>query len=207
MPADMNSNDITADILTILNGNDEKKTPSLADLGAPTGTLEDTDQDTPDPDDKLAKEFSLIQSNSKNIAILGSRNIPLPHQKLIELLAYTLAKEGNNIITSGGSSGSNAAAIRGAMNADPERLKIVLPQMIGHQPPDIQNQLIGIPNIVEHPEWQMMPLADASRLCNREVIDECDQLIIFLFHDSATYQQAIEYAEDTHKIVTALYLD
>ncbi|MGE0201882.1 MAG: DNA-processing protein DprA [Candidatus Melainabacteria bacterium] len=181
---------------------DEPKT-----VHVPVGTVEEIDQDVPDPNDQLMKELMTLQQESKTIAVLGSRNIPLPHQNLIEMLAYTLASQGNVIVTSGGSSGTNAAAIRGAMKADPTKLKVVLPQMIGHQPPDVQDQLIGIPNIVEHPEWQMMPLADASRLCNREVVDECDQLLIFLFHDSHTYRTAIEYAEDKHKIITALYLD
>ena len=53
----------------------------------------------------------------------------------------------------------------------------------------------------------MMPLADAGRLCNREIVDNCQQLIIMLFHDSLTQKSAIEYAEEKHKIVTAFYLD
>lgn len=173
----------------------------------PTPPVEEIDQDTPDPNDQLMKELSKLQSQSKNVAIIGSRNIPLPHQQLIDMLAFTLAKEGNTIITSGGSSGTNAAAIRGAMRGNPEKLTIILPQTIGHQPSDVQDQLIGVPNIVEHPEWNNMTLADASRLCNREIVDECDQLLIILFHDSATYQTAIEYAHERGKIVTALYLD
>ena len=171
------------------------------------GTMTDIDQDTPDPFDNLAAELSLLQSQNKRIAVLGARNIPLPHQQLIELLAYTLAKQGNMLITSGGSSGINAATIRGAMRGNPQNLQVILPQTICHQPPDVQDHLIGVPNIVEHPEWNMMTLADASRLCNREIIDNCQQLIAILFHDSSTYQAAIEYAEDNHKIVTALYLD
>ena len=48
-------------------------------------------------------------------------------------------------------SGTNAAAIRGAMKSNPDKLKVILPQTIGQQPSDVQNQLIGVPNIVEHP--------------------------------------------------------
>ena len=77
-----------------------------------------------------------------------------------------LVMQGNTIITSGGSSGTNAAAIRGAMKANPDKLKVILPQTIGQQPSDVQNQLIGVPNIVEHPDRAMMTLADASRVCN-----------------------------------------
>lgn len=52
-----------------------------------------------------------------------------------------------------------------------------------------------------------MTLADASRICNREIIDECQQLICFLYHDSETLKESIEYAHMQHKIVTVFYLD
>ncbi|WP_373531605.1 DNA-processing protein DprA [Vampirovibrio sp.] len=168
---------------------------------------DDIDQDTPDPNDDLAAELSMLQQKSKAIAIIGSRNIPLPHQQIIEMLAFSLTHNGNQIITSGGSSGTNAAAIRGAMKGNPELLRVILPQTIGQQPSDVQDQLIGIPNIVEHPEWSMMKLADASRLCNREIVDEGQQLIILLSHDSPTLHTAIDYANENHKLVTCLYLD
>lgn len=173
----------------------------------PLMSSDEIDQDTPDPNDDLAAELSMLQQKSKAIAIIGSRNIPLPHQQIIEMLAFSLTHNGNRIITSGGSSGTNAAAIRGAMKGNPELLRVILPQTIGQQPSDVQDQLIGIPNIVEHPEWSMMKLADASRLCNREIVDEGQQLIILLSHDSPTLHTAIDYANENHKLVTALYLD
>ena len=71
----------------------------------------------------------------------------------------------------------------------------------------MQDQLIGVPNIQEHPEWNVMTLADASRLCNREIVDACQQLVIFLTHGSGTLQKAMEYAEESRKIVTTFYLD
>lgn len=169
--------------------------------------IQEADQDIPDPHDELAAELNALRQHAKSIAIIGSRNIPLPHQQLIESLAFMLAKEGNTIVTSGGSSGTNAAAIRGAMRADPEKLQVILPQTIGHQPSDVQDQLIGVPNIQEHVEWTVMTLADASRLCNREIVDACQQLIIFLSHTSNTLLNAMEYAEDNRKIVTSFFLD
>lgn len=190
-------------LMDILAGSNPEN-PSSIQVAMPT---QEIDQDTPDPHDDLAAELMALRQPAKRIAMIGSRNIPLPHQQLIEAIAYTLSKDGNTIITSGGSSGTNAAAIRGAMRGNPQMLKVILPQTIGQQPSDVQDQLIGIPQIVEHPEWQMMKLSDASRLCNREIIDEGQQLIIFLTHDSPTLQGAIEYAEDNHKIVTAFYLD
>ena len=162
---------------------------------------------SPDTVDELAMELATIQQAAKRIAIIGSRNLPITHQQLIETLAAALAMQGSTIITSGGSSGTNAAAIRGAMKADPNKLKIILPQTIGQQPSDVQDQLIGVPNILEHADRAMMTLADASRVCNREIIDDCNQLICFLSHTSKTLHKAVEYAEDGHKVVTVFYLD
>lgn len=183
---------------------DEKeKYPTIM---VPTGSVE-IDEDAPDAEDQLVNELATIQRASKKIAIIGSRNLPITHQQIIETLSMALVMNGNTIITSGGSSGTNAAAIRGAMKSDPQKLKVILPQTIGQQPSDVQNQLIGVPNIVEHPDRAMMTLADASRICNREIIDDCQQLICFLSHTSGTLHKAINYAEEAHKVVTVFYLD
>ena len=157
--------------------------------------------------DALAMELATIQQSAKKVAIIGSRNLPITHQQIIEILAYALVIQGNTVITSGGSSGTNAAAIRGAMKANPDKLRVILPQTIGQQPSDVQDQVIGVPNIIEHPDRSMMTLADASRICNREIIDECQQLICFLSHTSNTLHKAIQHAEDSHKVVTSFYLD
>jgi hypothetical protein len=157
--------------------------------------------------DALAIELATIQQSAKKVAIIGSRNLPITHQQIIEILSYALVIQGNTIITSGGSSGTNAATIRGAMKANPDKLRVILPQTIGQQPSDVQDQLIGVPNIIEHPDRSMMTLADASRICNREIIDECQQLICFLSHTSNTLHKAIQHAEDSHKVVTSFYLD
>ncbi len=157
--------------------------------------------------DALAMELATIQQSAKKVAIIGSRNLPITHQQIIEILSYALVIQGNTVITSGGSSGTNAAAIRGAMKANPDKLRVILPQTIGQQPSDVQDQLIGVPNIIEHPDRSMMTLADASRICNREIIDECQQLICFLSHTSNTLHKAIQHAEDSHKVVTSFYLD
>ena len=164
--------------------------------------------DIPDgTEDSLAHELATIQQSSKKIAIIGSRNLPITHQQIIETIAYALAANGNTIITSGGSSGTNAAAIRGAMKANPQKLMVILPQTIGQQPSDVQDQLIGVPNIVEHSDRAMMTLADASRICNREITDEAQQIVCFLSHTSGTLHKAVAYAEESHKVVTTFYLD
>lgn len=178
-----------------------------ASIMVPLDDLDSVSDEGTDTVDELAMELATIQQSAKRIAIIGSRNLPITHQQLIETLTTALVMQGNTIITSGGSSGTNAAAIRGAMKANPEKLKIILPQTIGQQPSDVQDQLIGIPNIVEHSDRAMMTLADASRVCNREIIDDCNQLICFLSHTSKTLHKAIEYAEEGYKVVTVFYLD
>ena len=173
----------------------------------PLDDLDKPEQTGSDVMDALAVELATIQQSAKKVAIIGSRNLPITHQQIIEVLAYALVMQGNTVITSGGSSGTNAATIRGAMKANPDKLRVILPQTIGQQPSDVQDQLIGVPNILEHPDRSMMTLADASRICNREIIDECQQFICFLSHTSNTLYKAIKHAEDSHKVVTAFYLD
>ena len=170
--------------------------------------IDDLDSDkAPDTMDELSMELAAIKQPAKRIAIIGSRNLTITHQQIIETLTTALVMQGNTIVTSGGSSGTNAAAIRGAMKSNPDKLKVILPQTIGQQPSDVQDQLIGVPNIIEHSDRAMMTLADASRICNREIIDDCTQVICFLSHTSKTLSSAVEYAEEGHKIVTVFYLD
>ena len=184
---------------------DEKqKQPSIQ---VPIDDMDKVSDEDANTVDQLAVELATIRQQAKRIAIIGSRNLPITHQQIIEMLTTMLVRQGNTIITSGGSSGTNAAAIRGAMKANPEKLKVILPQTIGQQPSDMQDQLIGVPNIVEHPDRAMMTLADASRICNREIIDECQQIICFLSHTSNTLHKACEYGEESHKVVTMFYLD
>ncbi len=182
----------------------ENQQPSIV---VPLDDLDKVSDDDINKVDTLAQELATIRQSAKRIAIIGSRNLTITHQQIIETLTTSLVMQGNTIITSGGSSGTNAAAIRGAMKANPDKLKVILPQTIGQQPSDVQDQLIGVPNIVEHPDRAMMTLADASRICNREIISECQQLICFLSHTSNTLHKAVDFAEDSHKVVTVFYLD
>lgn len=190
------------EILNYDGGEDSQ--PSIM---VPLGDMDSVSDEDPDAIDQLSMELATIKQSAKRIAIIGSRNLPITHQQTIETLVSALVMQGNTIVTSGGSSGTNAAAIRGAMKANPDKLKVILPQTIGQQPSDVQDQLIGIPHIVEHSDRAMMTLADASRVCNREIIDDCNQFICFLSHTSKTLHGAVEYAEDTYKIVTVFYLD
>lgn len=157
--------------------------------------------------DTLAQELATIQqTGSKRIAILGSRHVPITHQKLIEVMTYALVLEGNRIVTSG-ATGTNSAAIRGAMRADPSLVTVILPQSLERQPLESRKQLEQVMHLVENPESNNLSLSEASALCNAEIISRCQQLICFAFHDSRTLLKTCEEAEEQRKLVTLFYFD
>jgi predicted Rossmann fold nucleotide-binding protein DprA/Smf involved in DNA uptake len=157
--------------------------------------------------DTLAQELAAIQqTSSKKVAMLGSRHVPITHQHLIEMMSYALVLEGNRIITSG-SAGTNSAAIRGAMRADPNLLTVILPQSLNRQPRESQDQLNQVIHLVENPDHDHLSLGEASAICNRDIISRCQQLICFAFHDSHTLMQTCEEADEQRKLVTRFYFD
>ena len=157
--------------------------------------------------DVFLQELAAIQqAGSKRIAILGSRHVPITHQQLIELMTYALVMAGNTILTSG-ATGTNSAAIRGALKADPNLLTVILPQSLSRQPRESQEQLDKVMNLVENSANDELSLAEASALCNQEIISRCQQLICFAFHDSHTLLRTCQDAEDQRKIVTLFYFD
>lgn len=160
----------------------------------------------PKVDEFLQELVAVQQTGSKRIALLGSRHVPITHQKLIELMSYVLVQEGNQIITSGGT-GTNSAAIKGAMRANANQLTVILPQSLDRQPFESREQLEQVMHLVEYPQNDTLSLAEASSLCNQEIISRCQQLICFAFHDSKTLLQTCQEAENQHKIVTLFYFD
>ncbi len=162
--------------------------------------------DLPKVDDFLQELATIQQTGSKRIALLGSRHVPITHQNLIETMSYALVLEGNRLITSG-STGTNFAAIRGALRANPSLLTVILPQTMDRQPRESREQLENVMHLVENPENNSLSLAEASALCNQEIISRCQQLIGFAFHDSRTLLQTCQDAEDQRKIVTLFYFD
>lgn len=157
--------------------------------------------------DALMQELMTIQSSgSKKVAILGTRHISLTHQQLIEMLAYALALTGNHVLTSG-AAGTNSAVIKGVQRANPGNLLVVLPQTLSQQSAESQELLSTLPNVREHGERRLLTLAQASQMCNQEIIDSCQQLICFLYHSSHTLQESVKYAQEKHKVVTSFYLD
>jgi hypothetical protein len=162
--------------------------------------------DLPQVDDLIQELATIQQTGSKRIAILGSRHVPMTHQKLIEQMIYAMVMEGNRIITSG-STGTNFAAIRGALRADPSLLTVILPQGFEQQSQESREQLDKVIHLVEHPENETLSLAESSALCNQEIISRCQQLISFAFHDSRTVLQTCRDAEEQRKVVTLFYFD
>jgi len=106
-----------------------------------------------------------------------------------------------------GATGTNAAAIRGAMRADASLLTVILPQSLERQPRESREQLQQVMHLVENPENDHLSLAEASSLCNQEIVSRCQQLICFAFHDSKTLLKTCEEAEEQRKVVTLFYFD
>ncbi len=162
--------------------------------------------DLPKVDEFLQELAAIQQTGSKRIALLGSRHVPITHQHLIELMSYALVLSGNHILTSG-ATGTNSAAIRGAMRADPNLLTVILPQSLERQPRESRDQLEQVIHLVENSEHDHLSLAEASAICNQEIISRCQQLICFAFHDSQTLLKTCEDAEEQRKVVTLFYFD
>jgi hypothetical protein len=162
--------------------------------------------DIPRVDEFLQELAAIQQTGSKRIALLGSRHVPITHQHLIELMSYALVLAGNHILTSG-ATGTNSAVIRGAMRADPNLLTVILPQSLERQPRESREQLEQVIHLVENPTNDQLSLAEASAICNQEIISRCQQLICFAFHDSHTLLKTCSDAEDQRKLVTLFYFD
>ena len=157
--------------------------------------------------DTLAQELALLQDKGKRrIAFLGSRHVPVVSVHIIELIARSLAQEGHSLITSG-SQGVNAAVIRAVLEINPSLLTVLLPQSIDRQVPEIRTQLENVLHLIEKVENDDLPLPMASSLCNQEIINRCDQLICFAFHDSETLLSSCHSAEDMGKVVSLMFFD
>ena len=157
--------------------------------------------------DTLAQELAMLQDRGKRrIAFLGSRHVPVVSIHLVELVARSLVQEGHSLITSG-AQGVNAAVIRSALDVDPARLTVLLPQSLERQPAESRDQLDRVLHLVEKPEHDELPLPVASSLCNQEIISRCDQLICYAFHDSETLLASCRSAEDMGKVVSLMFFD
>ncbi|KAJ3675363.1 hypothetical protein LUZ60_004405 [Juncus effusus] len=162
----------------------------------------------PIPDLEYLQELLAIQQQGpRDIGFFGTRNMGFMHQQLIEILSYAMIITKNHIYTSG-ASGTNAAVIRGALRAEkPELLTVILPQSLSKQPPESQELLSKVKNLIEKPQYDHLPLIEASRLCNMDIISKVQQVICFAFHDSKLLMETCQEAKNLRKIVTLFYLD
>ncbi|RCV25892.1 hypothetical protein SEVIR_5G203800v4 [Setaria viridis] len=162
----------------------------------------------PIPDlDYLQELLAIQQQGPRAIGFFGTRNMGYMHQQLIEILSYAMVITKNHIFTSG-ASGTNAAVIRGALRAEkPELLTVILPQSLKKQPPESQELLSKVQNLIEKPQYDHLPLIEASRLCNMDIISKIQQVICFAFHDSKLLMETCQEAKNLRKIVTLFYLD
>lgn len=216
------SSDGSADLRPYAAGN-EKKNPLKREYGTPLRQKSDALTITKDvkvvgdPDVKEEKSFNIetilkelqaIQNTGpRKYVILGTRHGSFMHQQIIELLSYALVLTGNHIFTSG-SQGTNAAAIRGALRAErPDLLTVVLPQSLVKQPPESQELLEQVEDVIENPYNDHLSLDEASRICNSELLSRGQSLIAFAYHDSYTVIEATKEAKTLDMVVTVLYLD
>lgn len=162
----------------------------------------------PAPDvDYIQELLAIQQQGPRYIGFFGTRNMGFMHQELIEILSYALVITKNHIYTSG-ASGTNAAVIRGALRAEkPELLTVILPQSLKKQPPESQELLAKVKNVIEKPDNDHLSLIEASRLCNMDIISQVQQVICFAFHDSKLLMETCQEAKNLRKIVTLFYLD
>lgn len=93
------------------------------------------------------------------------------------------------------------------MRADPTLLTVILPQSLDRQPRESREQLEQVIHLVENPEYDHLSLAEASAVCNQEIISRCQQLICFAFHDSQILLKTCSDAEEQRKVVTLFYFD
>ncbi|BBN10849.1 hypothetical protein MPTK1_5g06930 [Marchantia polymorpha subsp. ruderalis] len=157
--------------------------------------------------DYLQELLAIQQSGPRAIGFFGTRNMGFMHQQLIEILSYAMVITKNHIYTSG-ASGTNAAVIRGALRAEmPELLTVILPQSLKKQPPESQDLLSKVKNVIEMPHNDHLPLLEASRLCNMDILSHVQQVICFAFHDSNLLMETCREAKSLRKIVTLFYLD
>ncbi|KAK9159393.1 hypothetical protein Syun_005734 [Stephania yunnanensis] len=136
--------------------------------------------------DYLQELLAIQQQGPRTIGFFGTRNMGFMHQELIEILSYAMVITKNHIFTSG-ASGTNAAVIRGALRAEkPELLTVILPQSLKKQPPESQELLSKVKNVIEKPHNDHLPLIEAS---SKLLMETCQE------------------AMNLRKIVTLFYLD
>lgn len=156
--------------------------------------------------DYLQELIAIQAGGPKNVGFFGTRNMGFLHQQLVEILSYALVLTENHIFTSG-ATGTNAAVIRGALRAErPDLLTVILPQSVSKQPEESRELLKKVENVVEL-KFDALPLGEASRKCNDDILTKVQQVICFAFHDSNLLLDTCHEAKMQRKLVALFYLD
>lgn len=79
-----------ADKENIVMSSDENKNNEQPSIMVPLDDMDSVSADSPHTVDELAQELATIRQSAKKIAIIGSRNLPITHQQMIETLAQRL---------------------------------------------------------------------------------------------------------------------
>ncbi|XP_057861945.1 uncharacterized protein LOC131070435 isoform X3 [Cryptomeria japonica] len=184
----------------------DEEIPKETDTGG-AGTAVLVPEYKPIPDlDYLQELLAIQQQGPRAIGFFGTRNMGYMHQQLIEILSYAMVITKNHIYTSG-ASGTNAAVIRGALRAEkPDLLTVILPQSLTKQSPESQELLSKVKNVFEKPYNDHLPLIEASRLCNMDIISHVQQVICFAFHDSRLLLETCQEAKNQHGIIVFCYI-
>jgi hypothetical protein len=96
----------------------------------------------------------------------------------------------------------------GALRAErPDLLTVVLPQSLERQPPESRELLAKVGALIEMPQNDDLPLAEASRICNEDILVRVQQVICFAFHDSTLLLETCGKAKQMRKMLTLFYLD
>ncbi len=78
---------------------------------------------------------------------------------------------------------------------------------MSRQPPESQELLAKVANVIDMPQNDSLPLGEASRICNADILRRVQQVICFAFHDSRLLLDTCEEAKAMRKIITLFYLD
>ena len=156
--------------------------------------------------DYLQELIAIQAGGPKNVGFFGTRNMGFLHQQLVEILSYALVLTENHIFTSG-ATGTHAAVIRGALRAErPDLLTVILPQSVSKQPEESRELLKKVENVLEL-KFDALPLGEASRKCNDDILAKVQQVICFAFHDSNLLLDTCHEAKMQRKLVALFYLD
>lgn len=176
--------------------------------GVATADPEMEDDNGVSPEEEL---MLLSQTGPQRVAMLGTRECPYQHQQEIELLSEARVNRGDHVFTSG-SSGTNSSVIKGAMKAQrPHLLTVILPQSLKKQDKDAQVLLrkckdAGV-DVQELSENDHLPLQEAARLCNTNVLGRVKKLVAFASHESSVYLSLVEEAKKAGIMATAFFMD